>query len=345
MVATEFTSIDTFGKRVLLRIDSDVDKINESDPRLIAASDTIKALVERNAKIIVIGHRGRPDGKVDNELSLKSVSDVLSKLTGKNINFVYDLVGAEAHDESAKLSQGEVLMLENLRFDSREESNDENFAKSLAELGDVFVNDAFASSHREHASIVGIPKILPSAIGLRLVREIANLSKVLGDPKRPLLFLISGLKKDKLEYVKKFEEFADKILIGGRLPELLGDKALESVRTQSGKVITGNLVMDKEDITLNTIEVFEKEIAKAKTIVLSGPLGKYEDEGHRQGTERVLMAIVKNKEAFKIAGGGDSEAAINTLKIEGFDWVSVGGGAMLEFLSSGSLPGIDAVTK
>jgi phosphoglycerate kinase len=312
----KITDLDVVGKRVLLRLDLDTDPV-PNDLRIKASTETLDYLKEKDAKIVIIAHKGRPCGKVDNSLSLKPFQPI------------FDKWGAEVH--------------ENLRFESGEESNDPEYAKSLASLGEIYINEAFGSSHREHASIVGVPKLLPHAVGLRFEKEIENLSKVF-NPKRPLLFVVSGLKEDKLAYVKAFEETADRILIGGRLPDFLGDRALESIRTQDGKVIIGNLTMDKEDITLNTIERFEKEIEKAGTIVVSGPLGKYEDEGHRQGTERVLRNVIENKEAFKIAGGGDTEKALTVVGIEGFDWVSVGGGAMLEFLTNRTLPGIGALT-
>lgn len=178
------------------------------------------------------------------------------------------------------------------------------------------------------------------------MKEIENLSKVF-EPTRPLVFVISGVKEDKLSYIKEFEAVADKILVGGRLPDYLGDEKLVSVRSRgvSEKVIVGNLIMDKEDITIHTIERFEDEVSKAGTIVLSGPLGKYEDGGHSQGTKRVIGAIVSSS-AFKIAGGGDTEKAIATLGLpNGFNWISVGGGAMLEFLSKKTLPGIEALLK
>ena len=311
------TGLDVSEKRVLLRLDLDTAH-DPSDLRIKSSFETLDFLKEKGAsEITILAHKGRPDGKVVEELSLTPFQPI------------FDKWGAKIH--------------ENLRFDRREENNDSEFAKELAGLGDVYINEAFASSHREHASIVGIPKILPHALGFRFQKEVENLSKVFDNPQRPLIFIISGLKQDKLDYVKSFENIADKILIGGRLPELMGDKALESIRTQSGKVLIGNLVMDKEDITLNTIERFEKELGGAGTIVVSGPLGKFEDEGHRQGTEKVLYAVT-NTSAFKIAGGGDTEAAISTFNLSSkFDWISVGGGAMLEFLSKKTLPGIEAM--
>jgi 3-phosphoglycerate kinase len=234
---------------------------------------------------------------------------------------------------------------ENLRFNPGEESNDENFVREIASWGDIYINEAFATSHRESASIIGLPKILPHAIGFRFAKEVENLSKVFENPIRPLLFIVGGSKKDKPEYIKNLESLADKILIGGRLPEYYGDLALESVRNKAekDKLILANLVQDKEDITLNSIEVFEKEISKAKMIVLAGPMGRYEVEGHGQGTERIFKAVSESN-AFKIVGGGDSLSVLSIYNLEEkFDWVSVGGGACLEFLAKRTLPGIEAL--
>lgn len=339
----KITDIDVQGKKVIIRGDLDVSEIDKNDLRLKSLVPTLKYLQEKKAKIILIGHRGRPDGKVSNEFSLKPVADLLEKMLNTKINFVYDIAGVEAQEESEKLLDGQIMMLENLRFDSREESNDENFSKKLASLAEIYVNEAFSVCHREHSSIVGIPKLIPSYAGLNLSSEVENLSKVF-EPTRPLLFLISGAKKDKIDYIKPLSELADKILVGGRLPDFLGDNT-ESVRSQNGKVIVGNLVMDKEDITLNTIEKFKEEINKAKTIVLAGALGKYEDEGHSQGT-RAVFAAVANSSAFKMVGGGDSLTAIQKYGlVEKFDWVSVGGGAMLDFLTKKTLPGIEVLQK
>lgn len=309
----KLTDVDVAGKRVLVRLDLDTNP-DPNDLRIKASKDTIDYLHSQNSKIIIIAHKGRPDGKIDESLSLKPFEPLFP---GCDIK-------------------------ENLRFNPGEEANDENFAKEIASWGDVYINDAFGSSHRNHASIVGVPKLLPHAAGFHLLSEIENLSKVF-TPERPLVYLISGIKEDKLSYVEKFEKDADMVLVGGRLPELLGDRGLESVRTQTGKVIVGNLVMDKEDITLNTIDKFVEVVKGAKMIVVSGPLGKYEDEGHRQGTKAVFEAVASSS-AFKVAGGGDTESAINTLKIsDKFNWVSVGGGAMLEFLFKKTLPGIEAL--
>jgi phosphoglycerate kinase len=316
MKLPKVTDIDVKEKRVLLRLDLDVPETSFS--RMEAVSETLDYLKGENSQIVVIGHKGRPEGRVDEGLSTKSLQPF------------FDKWGA--------------IVEENLRFDPGEESNDPEFAKKIASLGDVYVNDAFATSHREHASIVGLPKLLPSAFGFRFANEVENISKVFEDAKKPVLVILSGVKKDKVEMAKKLSGIYDKVLVGGRLPEFFGDEALESVRLQSpdSKLIIGNLNMDKEDVTLHTIDRFKSEISKAGTIVLAGVLGRYEDEGHRQGTREVFRAVADSS-AYKIAGGGDTEAALAIFELtEKFDWISVGGGAMVEFLINKTLPGIEA---
>lgn len=310
------TDIDVTGKRVLLRLDLDT-AVNPEDIRIKSSFETLDFLKGKASEIIILAHKGRPDGKFVEDLSLKPFQSI------------FDKWGARVE--------------ENLRFDKGEEENDTEFAKKLASYGDVYINDAFASSHRNHASIVGLPKLLPHAVGVHFAKEVENLSKVF-DPVRPLVILISGVKKDKLEMIKPLSALADKVLVGGRLPDFLGDNTI-SVRSQEGKVVIGNLTMDKEDITLNTIQKFKEVISTAKTIVLAGVLGKYEDEGHSQGTKEVFTAVA-NSNSFKIVGGGDSLTAVAKYNLtEKFDWISVGGGAMLDFLTQKTLVGIEALTK
>lgn len=319
----KLTDIDVAGKRVLLRADLDID-IGETY-RLEAIVPTLKYLSSKSAKIIIMGHLGRPGGKVVEELKIAPVAEALKKVC-EGVDF-------------------EVL--ENLRFNPGEETGDMDFAKDLASKGDVYVNEAFATSHRNSASITTLPKLLPHAAGMRFMEEVENLSKVFENPAKPVVFVIGGSKDDKKEYIQSLENFADKILVGGRLPEYYGDQALESVRNvpDDAKLIIANLNQDKEDITLNSIERFEKEIEGAGTIVLAGPMGRYEDAGHRQGTERIFKKVAESS-AFKIVGGGDSLSVLSLYNLKDkFDWVSVGGGAMLEFLGRRTLPGIDALIE
>ncbi len=323
MSLPKLTDIDVSRKRVLVRADLDID-IGENY-RLEAILPTLEYLSSKSANITIMGHLGRPCGKVVEELKIKPVEEALRKVA-KGIEF-------------------EVL--ENLRFNPGEEASDMKFAESLAIQGDVYVNEAFASSHRNSASITTLPKLLPHAVGFRFEKEVENLSKVFENPKKPVVLVVGGSKDDKKEYIKSLENFVDKILVGGRLPEYYGDLALESVRNigEEDKIVLANLIQDKEDITLNSIERFEEEIVKAGTIVLAGPMGRYEDEGHRQGTERVFKAVAASS-AYKVVGGGDSLSVLSLYSLKDkFDWVSVGGGAMLEFLAQKTLPGIEALLK
>jgi len=343
MTIPKLESYDLESKRVIVRGDLD---IPQGDfVRLEKSRRTYDYLLTQKAKIIIVGHLGRPEGSADPGLSLAPIAKNLQSVLGHPVKFVDDVVGEKARSEVSALAGGELLMLENLRFDPRElldpgkDSGSEEFAKRLASFGDFYVNECFSASHRVHASLVGLPKFLPHAAGMRLEKEIEKLSRVLTNSRRPVVVILSGLKEDKLGYVSSFDKLADKILIGGRLPEYLGNKQYAI----SDKLVVADLIADKEDITIHSIERFEKEIAAAGTIVVSGPLGKFEDESHRLGTERVFRAVA-NSQAYKVCGGGDTEAAISLLNLEDkFDWISVGGGAMLEFLANGTLPGIEAL--
>ncbi len=320
MVLPKLSEEKVKGKSVLLRLDLDVG-IDTS--RIESAKETLNFLVENSAKTIIIGHKGRPEGTRVESLSLRGLIPVLSNLIGQEVIFE---------------GEGNIVLKENLRFDPGEEKNDETFAKELASLGQFYVNEAFAVSHRPHASIIGVPKYLPHAAGLRFIEEVANLSKVIKSPKRPVIVLISGVKEDKVGMAKELAEKVDKVLVGGKLPKYFGD-----VNPNPKKIMLGDLTFDGADITLNSCQRFKAEIAKAKTIVLAGVLGKYEEEGCRQGTKEVFRAV-SQASAYKVAGGGDTEAVLSMLGLTSkFDWISVGGGAMLEFLSKGTLPGIEAL--
>ena len=301
------------GKRVLVRADLDVPE--KANSRLEALLPTLRLLSQKGAEIIIIGHRGRPEGKVVEELKLASIEERLRKIVGE-VDF---------------------KVLENLRFDPGEEANNPEYAKALSQNGDCYVNEAFANSHRAHASIVTLPKLLPHSAGLRFVKEVENLSRVLESPKKPTVAIVSGIKQDKVEMAKALSQKVDKVLVGDNT---------DSIRMQNGeKLMIANLIMDKEDITLNSIDRFKEEITKAGTIILAGVLGKYEDAGHIQGTKEIFQAVASSS-AYKIAGGGDTEAALTLFGLtDRFDWVSVGGGAMLEFLTKGTLPGIEALLE
>jgi 3-phosphoglycerate kinase len=328
--------LEISGKRVLLRADVDVGETLEEgdDLKLLTTKKTLEFLNEKGGKVVIVGHRGRPKGKTVPELSLSPVSRRLEEILNVKIDFVEGTSWREGNIETLG---SKTVFLENLRFDKREEEGSEEFAKQLSELGDIYINEAFSSSAKEQASIIKVPKFLPHAAGFHFVAEVENLMKVRDNPKRPVVVIISGVKEDKLQFVEDFKKIADKVLIAGRLPEYLPEDL------EDEKLLVAKLIPDKEDITMHSIERFSKVIKGAGTVVVGGPVGKYEDEGHRQGT-KMVFEVVAESSAFKVAGGGDTEQAIKLLNLEGkFDWISVGGGASLELVAKGTLPGIEAL--
>jgi len=338
------------GKRVVVRADLDV-KIDENgavsdDSRLLELIPTLNKLYELGAaKVTVIGHMGRPEGVPNMQFSLKPVVEYLKTRYTPDVAFLEHRprsIFFETYDQFS-LTKERLVVLENLRFYKEEELNDSAFAEELSYFGEVYVNEAFASSHREHASVSSLPKIIKAkgdhlvAAGFRLEKEIVELSKLRSEPAHPIVFVVSGAKEDKLTFLNQFKEMADQVLIAGRLPEFMPEEQGDP------KVVVARLNADKEDITIHSIEQFELILMSAKTIFVSGPVGKFEEPGHRLGTQRVFESIAKSA-AWKAAGGGDTTAAINLLKLsESFDWISCGGGASLEFVAKGTLPGIEAL--
>lgn len=342
-------SIDVNGKCVFVRASLDVPMENgniKDTTRLEKFLPTLLKLKEKGARRITIaGHIGRPDGDFSQELSTKNLIEWFKTNLQEDVYFI-PFMHMDNLGECPVVFDDEphrFYLMENLRFWKEEEENSEELAEKLHSFSDVFVNDAFDASHREHTSIVQMPKLMPSAFGDQFIQEYTNLVKVLEEPKKPVISLFSGLKRDKLDYLEKFTKFSDLVLVSGRLPEYFDD---EMINRYGDKIYLANLIQDKEDITLHSVEKFEEEITKAGTIIVSGPVGKFEDEGHRQGTERVFKAVVENRQAFKLAGGGDTNSAIDLLGLRsGFDWVSIAGGAMLDFLANGTLPGIESVAS
>ncbi len=337
--------LDVFGQKVLLRMDVDVpveDGKVLDDTRLRASIPTIKYLIEEGAEsIVVLGHRGRPGGKTVQELSLSPVAKHLEKLLEKEIG-------------KKKLHEFEIQMAENLRFMKGEESFDsadtlgqqdkaigESFVQDLAVNGDVYINDAFAASNREHASIVGLPEILPSAAGFSVIHEVESLEKILKDPKKPVVAVLGGGKVDKAVFIPKFLEIADWVLVGGLLAKHAASYCTENER--GGVCVVGaHLTPQGHDINPDSAKNFVEIIKSANTIVWGGPMGDI-DGGFWDGTKVVGSAIGESS-AFKVAGGGDTIHAINELGIQDkFDHISTGGGAMLEFLAYGDLPGLRAL--
>lgn len=378
--------LDLKGKRVLMRVDFNVPQ-NEKleitdDTRIRAALPTIKYAVDNGAtKIILMSHLGRPKGVTEN-LRLDPVAKRLEKLLGVPVKKLNDCVGPEM-EKQVKESKEKVILLENLRFHAEEEKNDPEFSKSLAKLGDIYINDAFGTAHRAHASTEGVAKYLPSAAGFLLEKEIKYLGQLLQNPEKPFVAILGGAKvSDKVAVIKNFVGKVDKILIGGGMAYTflkaqglnVGNSKLEkdSVPTADSllkdkrvKIVlpVDHVVADKIDASANiktvgkdipdnwigldigpeSIELFKKELSDAKTVVWNGPLGLFEMEPFMKGTKEIAQYLVGLK-AVTVIGGGDTAAAITELGLEGkMTHVSTGGGASLEFLEGIELPGIAAL--
>ncbi len=311
--------------------------------RIESVLPTLSLIAQMAAHVVILAHRGRPGGREDPSVSLESIAEFLGKHLSESVVFVPYQYLARLFDSS--LADNKITLVENIRFWPQEEEGNEEFALALANIGDVYVNEAFSVSHRKHVSLYQLPLAMkrqgkPVLAGLHFKKEVEHLSKVFVEPRRPLVIFLGGLKEDKLANLDAFINIADKVLLGGRLPEYVYDAS--PLRTNE-KVIVGNLTPDKEDLTINSIASFENTLMSAGTILLAGPAGKYEDESHANGTKRVFQAIVASN-AFKVAAGGDTQEALAVLGlIDRFDWVCVGGGAALEFLAKGTLPAIEAL--
>ncbi len=337
--------IEVKGKNVFLRVDLDVPikngKIQDST-RLDGWFETFEYLIRNGARVILAGHLGRPSGK-DEELTLLPIVNFISKKINSKIEKT-----AIGEFEGWRLAEN-VFVLENLRFFKDEEENEVEFSKKLASLADIYVNDAFASSHRAHASIVGVAKFIPSYAGLRLLKEVEVLSQVLENPKRPLCVIIGGAKiETKLPLVEKMHHFADFVLVGGEIAE--NTKVLLKVAHEklSGKIsilLVADLTLDGKDITQKSAENFLQVAQHAGTIIWNGPMGLVEEKEYEKATEILANGIV-NLGTYKIVGGGDTIAFLRKHNLlDKFDFVSTGGGAMLEFLAGVKLPGLEVLEK
>ncbi len=314
------------GKRVFVRGDIDVPLASGQivdDTRLNDLWPTIEWLLSKNCQVILAGHLGRPEGKVVTELVVKPVADWFKNKAGDK-----------------------VRVLENLRFDPREEANSEDFARQLADMADIYVDEAFGACYEGHASIVGVPKFLPHYAGLRLAKEVEVLSGILAYPKRPILVIIGGAKVEtKAPVIAKIQNWADRVLVGGKIVTEVFPFARQSgINLNRDKVITFPLTADFKDIFPQAIYDASADFLLAETIVWNGPFGAIEEEKWQVGTDKVIDLILQNKRAFKVVGGGDTVGYLNKLGLASrFDWVSCGGGSMLKFLAGETLPGVEAL--
>jgi phosphoglycerate kinase len=382
--------LDLNGKRVFIRVDFNVPLDNvdgvmkiTSDKRIKASLPSIQYALDHGAGVILASHLGRPKGKPNAEMSLKPVAQRLEELLGRPVKMAPECIGPEV--EAMKPAPGEVLLLENLRFHAEEEKNDPAFAKKLAALCDIYVNDAFGSAHRAHASTEGMIQFVPqAAAGLLMERELKYLGMATRNPARPCVAILGGAKvSDKIEVIENLGKIVDRLLIGGAMAYTFlkaqghstGRSLVEDDKVELAKRLLADLgdklmlpldhVVVSEiaagaahetvetipaakiavDIGPKTIDAFAAAIAGAKTIIWNGPMGIFEKPPFDKGTVALAKAVADSG-ATSVVGGGDSEKAIKAAGVAGkITHVSTGGGASLEFLAGMELPGVAALER
>jgi len=376
------------GKKVLMRVDFNVPADKETgeitnDLRIRMALPTIRFAAERGARVILMSHFGRPKGKPDPRYSLKKAADRLGELMDAAVAFASDCVGPEAESAAHALANGQVLMLENTRFHAEEEENDPDFSARLAALGDFYVNDAFGTAHRAHASTAGVAEHLPSAAGFLVEKEIDYLSRATTNPDHPYVAVMGGAKvSDKIQVLRNLLDKVDAMLIGGamaytflkqqavgvgaslveedrldvaaELLELGGDKIMLPVDHVCAQKIDPEVevrTFDDEipdgwiglDIGPKTVARYEQKIKEAALVTWNGPVGYFEIDAFAAGTKAVARAMAAS-DATTIVGGGETAEAVEELGLQGkISHVSTGGGASLAFLGGEELPGIAAL--
>lgn len=384
--------IDVKGKRVLVRCDFNVpmkDGAISDDTRIVAALPTIKYLAEAGARIILMSHMGRPEGEANMKYTLKPVAERLQQLMGKEVKFVSSptVVDDSVKAAADALKDGEMMLLENVRFRKEETKNIESFTKELAALGEIFVNDAFGTAHRAHCTTAGLADFLPCVSGFLIEKEVKFLGAAVENPERPLVAIMGGAKVgDKIPIIRNLLKKVDTLIVGGGMvftffkaqgleigtsildeesislaKELLDEAEKAGVKFllpvdcvcasefkneakkatfDADKLPTDMMGMD---IGPETVAMYKKAIAEAKTIVWNGPMGVFEMENFAAGTKAIAEALAAS-DAVTIIGGGDSAAAVEQFGLgDKMTHISTGGGASLEFLEGKVLPGIAAI--
>ncbi len=382
-------NMEVANERVLLRADfnvplSEKGEVEEKgDWRLEATLSTINYLLRKKAKLIIIAHLGRPHGKTVARLKLDPVAKRLSELLHRPVVKLENCLGEKVERTIEDMSPGDIILLENIRFYAEEKENDPLFAKKLAELGDIYVNDAFGTCHRAHASIVGIPKYLPKAAGFLLDKEIRALSRVLEKPVHPLTVIIGGAKiSTKIKVIQAFLERVDNLILGGALAntvisakgfaigksvsekEMIEEiKKLKLTDTKlhipldavvsknsSGKAPSRVAPIGKTkeeemilDVGPDTCRLYSDVIKQSKMIIWNGPMGLFEVGVFASGSIEIAKAVAQSS-AFSVVGGGDTARLLEDLSlVDEMNHISTGGGAMLKFLAGEELPGLKAL--
>jgi phosphoglycerate kinase len=366
--------LEISGKRLFLRLDfnvplSDADEHGhrkvEDDSRIQEALTTIRYAVEKGARIIIASHLGRPKGKKNPEYSLEPAATHLAQLLNQDVTLADDCIGEGIELMAQGLKNGQILMLENLRFYKEEEANDSAFAHKLARLADVYVTDAFGTAHRKHASTYGLPAIMAErGMGFLIEKELKFLDPLLKNPAKPYYAVLGGAKvSDKIKTIESLLRLIDGLLVGGAMayaftsakgeavppqakqPSAADVEAAKSILREAKRrevpVLLPSDTVDSFDIGPKTVQAFSEFLKKGKTIFWNGPLGWFEKDQYSHGTFNVAQALAEIS-AVKVVGGGDTVSAIKQSGVaEKFDHLSTGGGAVLEYLEGDGLPGID----
>lgn len=368
-------SYDISDKKIVLRCDFNVPIENgviTDNSRIEKALITINYLLEKNNSLIILSHLGRVKSKEDKiNNTLKPVAYELSKLLKRKVTFLLEPVGTNVITTCKNMKIGDVILLENTRYcdypEKLESTNDENLAKYWASLGDVFVLDAFGSMHRNHASVSGISKYIPTYFGLLVKEELTNLEKVTFNQEKPFGVLMGGAKvDDKIQYIKDILPKCDYLLLGGGIANSFlyayGYDVKDSLRTNDEKLLNElreliakykdkivmpiDFVFDNNmivDLNSKSVSKYINVLSKCKTIFINGSLGKFEIPSFAKGTIS-LFKTLENLDAYKVAGGGDTLNVINEYNFtNSFDFLSSGGGASLEYISSGKLQAIEYI--
>jgi phosphoglycerate kinase len=358
------------------------DGVIADDLRITTALPTIRALIDRHAVVVVAGHVGRPKGTPDPHCSLAPVAARLGELLGSEVPLAPGVFGPQVEPLVASTPPGEVIVLENLRFHPGEEANDPGFAANLCQGYDAYVNEAFGASHRSHASIVGPPQVMPHAAGLLLQREVDVLSRLVTGDEHPFVAVLGGAKvSDKLMVIDALLQRCDAVLVGGAMaftfllargfgvggslvqPDMVDEcrRLLDTgrVRIPTDVVVAQAASSDAEtrvvpagaipegwmglDIGPATAMAYEAAVERAACVLWNGPMGMFEVPPFDAGTRTVAEAVAAAP-GFTVVGGGDSAAAIRQFGLaDRVDHVSTGGGASLEFIEQGDLPGLEAL--
>jgi len=381
--------LDVKRKKVIVRADFNVPldkKTNDitDDKRIRESLPTIRFLIERGAKVILCSHLGRPNGKIVEPLRMDKIADRLQQLLNKKVKKLDDCIGDYIKQEISKMKDRDIIVLENLRFHPEEEANDDDFSKQLGELADLYVNDAFGTCHRAHASTYGIAKYLKSAAGFLVEKELNVMGKAMESPQRPFIGILGGVKvSDKIKLIENLLAKVDKLLLGGAMiftfyksqgvnvglskvdkdgidlaKKILKDSKIvlpvdvvaadKFDADANAKVADVNSIPNKWmglDIGPETIRKYEEILNGAKTVIWNGPLGVFEFDKFANGTKEIAK-FLSGLKAVTIIGGGDSAAAVEKFGYaDKLTHVSTGGGASLEFFEGKKLPCIEALEE